>query len=367
MINNTTTQSAVLILQDGTTFKGKALGKIGTSLGKICFNTAMTAYQELVTDTSSSGKILVLTNNHVGNYGVLDADAESPAVQIAGLVCKKFSGKLFSRAKSENSLQTYFENNDITGISDIDTRALVLHLREKGMQNCIISSETDDVKKLTAQLASFVQKNGADISREISCSSPYFVGNENATYKVAVLDFGVKKSVIHWLIEQDAYVKVFPYNSSTKDILDWQPNGILISNGAGNPDKLSKEISNIKQLQESGVALLGVGFGAILLAAANEISISKMLHGHRGANHPVKNLLTGKSEITSQSHDFVIEKKPFEQNKYVELTHINLNDDSVEGFRIKDSKAFAIQFLPRFSHTQSVSIHVFNEFVKLMK
>jgi len=367
MSNNATPQNAVLVLQDGTVFTGKALGKIGTTTGEICFNTSMTGYQEIFTDPSYFGQIVVMTNDHIGNYGTHQAEVESGAIKIAGLICKKFTAKAYSRQTASASLQTYLEENGISGISDIDTRALVVHIRKSGAMNCIISSETDDVQQLKAQLNSVPDMSGLDLAKEVSTKEIYFAGNENAPLKVAVLDCGIKANILNCLTERGVYAKVFPVTTAAEELLAWKPNGIFVSNGPGDPSSMPYAIETVKQLQASGKPFFGICLGHQLLALANGIPTFKMHHGHRGANHPVKNLLTGKSEITSQNHGFEVSRDAIEKSNTVEVTHINLNDNTIEGIRIKNAKAFSVQYHPESSPGPHDSRYLFDDFIASMQ
>lgn len=367
MPNNSNQQNAVLILQDGTIFKGKALGKIGTTTGEICFNTSMTGYQEVFTDPSYFGQIVIMTNDHIGNYGAHALEVESNKVNIAGLICKKFSGNNFSRITAQSSLQSYLEQNNISGISDIDTRALVVHIRQSGAMNCIISSETDDIALLKSKLQAVPDMSGLDLAKEVSTKEIYFSGNENAAKKVAVLDCGIKSNILKCLVERNVYAKVFPVNTKAEELLAWQPDGVFISNGPGDPAAMPYAIETVKKIQESGKPIFGICLGHQLLALANGIPTFKMHHGHRGANHPVKNLLTGKSEITSQNHGFEVSRKDIEKSNSVEITHVNLNDNTIEGIRIKNAKAFSVQYHPESSPGPHDSRYLFDEFVALMQ
>jgi carbamoyl-phosphate synthase small subunit len=224
---------AVLLLQDGTVFYGKAAGKIGTTTGEICFNTGMTGYQEIFTDPSYFGQILVATNSHIGNYGIAKEDIESAgAIKIAGLVCKKFS-TVYSRKQAEMSIQDYFVKDNVVGISDVDTRAIVRHIRDKGAMNAIISSEELDIDKLKAQLLKVPSMVGLELSSRVSTKEAYFLGNPESKYKVAVLDLGAKSNILRCLIERDCYLKVFPWNTSYTSMKEWNPDGFLISKWPG--------------------------------------------------------------------------------------------------------------------------------------
>jgi carbamoyl-phosphate synthase small subunit len=348
----TQSQPAILLLEDGTVFRGNALGKIGTSGGEICFNTGMTGYQEIYTDPSYFGQVIVNTTSHIGNYGVVnELEEESASVKIAGMVCNEFS-PIHSRKTADGSLQEYFEKAGIVGISGIDTRQIVRHIREKGVMNCIISSEILDVEALKAELAKVPPMEGLELSSQVCTQEPYFLGEESAEKKVAVLDLGVKKSILSNLTDRGCYLKVFPAKTSFAEMEAWAPDGYFISNGPGDPAVMPYAVATVKEIVENEKPTFGICLGHQILAQASGLSTYKMKNGHRGLNHPVKNLITGLSEITSQNHGFAVKMEELEANPSVELTHINLNDKTVEGLRRVDKPAFSVQHHPEASpHT----------------
>jgi carbamoyl-phosphate synthase small subunit len=357
---------AILLLADGTVFYGKSLGKIGTTVGEICFNTSMTGYQEIFTDPSYFGQVIIMTNNHIGNYGTRNDEVESKSVKIAGAVFKKYTAYSFSRLTAETSLQDWFEKNNLVGISDVDTRALTIHVRKQGAMNCIISSETTDVEVLKKKLAEAPNMDGLDLAQRVTTHEPYYYGNPEAKLKVAVLDCGIKESILKCMTERGIYAKVFNAKTSFKEMEAFKPNGYFISNGPGDPAPMDYAIHTVKEIQEAGKPLFGICLGHQLLALANGIPTHKMHHGHRGANHPVKNLLTGLCEITSQNHGFEVSREAVEKSTHVEITHVNLNDNTVEGIRIKGRKAFSVQYHPESSPGPHDSRYLFDEFVKSM-
>lgn len=356
---------AVLLLEDGKVFEGKAAGKTGTTAGEICFNTGMTGYQEIYTDPSYFGQIIVMTNSHIGNYGVEDLEVESDSVKIAGMICKKFNHG-YSRPRGDKSLQQYFEDNGIVAICEIDTRALVRYIRDKGAMNCIISSETTDIEALKKQLAKVPSMEGLELSSKVSCKTAYNVGDEKSDLKVAVLDYGAKKNILRSLHERGCYMKVFPMTATMADIMAFQPDGIMLTNGPGDPGVMKKESELVKELVNTGKPVFGICLGHQLLAQSQGISTYKMHAGHRGINHPVLNLKSGKSEITSQNHGFTVNEKEIENNSNIEITHVNLNDKTIEGIRLKDRNAFSVQYHPESSPGPYDSRYLFDEFVKNM-
>ena len=367
MNRNFAPSPAVLLLADGTVFHGKSLGKIGTTVGEICFNTSMTGYQEIFTDPSYYGQTIIMTNDHTGNYGALDTDVESASVKISGLITKKYTAHAYSRLPATESLQDYFERNALVGISDIDTRPLTIHVRKQGAMNCIISSETENIEQLQKQLAQAPGMNGLDLAIKVSTSKPYSYGAESSPLRVAVLDCGIKESILKCMTERGIYAQVFPAKTSFAEMQKFEPHGYFISNGPGDPAAMDYAIQTVKEIQQSGKPIFGICLGHQLLALANGISTHKMHHGHRGANHPVKNLLSGLSEITSQNHGFEVSRADIEKSSTVEITHVNLNDNTVEGIQIKGHKAFSVQYHPESSPGPHDSRYLFDRFVKEMQ
>jgi len=356
---------AILLLEDGKVFYGKAAGKIGIATGEICFNTGMTGYQEIFTDPSYFGQIIVATNVHIGNYGVNNDEVESDSIKIAGLVCKKFN-EFHSRKRSDGSIKDYFIDQNIVSISDVDTRAIVRYIRDKGAMNCIISSETQDVEVLKEKLSMVPSMAGLELSSKVSTSAPYFVGDPNADYKVAVTDFGVKKNILRSLLERGCYLQVFPMKTSFEEMQKWNPDGFMISNGPGDPSVMKDEMATVKTIINSGIPTFGICLGHQLIAEASGISTFKMHKGHRGINHPVKNLITGKSEITSQNHGFGVKAEDVAQVKNMEVTHINLNDNTIEGLRYTDRNVFSVQYHPEACPGPYDSRYLFDDFVSMI-
>ena len=286
-------KTAMLLLEDGTLFRGKAAGKIGTTTGEICFNTGMTGYQEIFTDPSYFGQILVATNAHIGNYGTKQVETESSNIKIAGLICKNFTSE-FSRQQADASIQAYFEEESLVGISDVDTRAIVRHIRHKGAMNAIISSEIEDIAQLKQQLKAVPPMKGLELASQVSTKEAYTFGEEDAKYKVAALDFGIKQNILRCFAERDCYVKVFPAKTSFEELKAFQPDGYFLSNGPGDPAPMGYAVKIAKAILAEDKPLFGICLGHQILALALDIPTYKMHHGHRGINHPVKNLVTGR-------------------------------------------------------------------------
>ncbi|WP_312333676.1 glutamine-hydrolyzing carbamoyl-phosphate synthase small subunit [Sphingobacterium sp.] len=357
---------AILVLEDGTVYHGKAAGKIGTTTGEICFNTGTTGYQEIFTDPSYFGQIMVTTNAHIGNYGIDEDDTESNQIQIAGLVCKNYNIN-YSRKMADESIQNYFEEGNLVGISDVDTRSLVRHIRDKGAMNAIISSETLDVEELKRRLAEVPSMDGLELSSKVTTAEPYFFGNENASLRVAVLDLGIKKNILRNFEARDVYTKVFPAKTTFEEMEKWNPDGYFISNGPGDPAPMDYAIDTVKAILNANKPMFGICLGHQILALANGIRTSKLHNGHRGINHPVKNIIANRCEITSQNHGFGVVAEDIQNSENVEITHVNLNDQSIEGIRIKGQKAFSVQYHPESSPGPHDSRYLFDDFVAMIK
>lgn len=365
-MTNYTKLPAILVLEDGSIYHGKAAGKIGTTTGEICFNTGMTGYQEIFTDPSYFGQIMVNTNAHIGNYGIHEDEIESDSIKIAGLVCKNFN-IAYSRKEAKESIQDYFQRENLVGISDVDTRSLVRHIRSKGAMNAIISSEILDVEALKKKLASVPSMDGLELSSKVSTKEPYFYGDEKAKYRVAVLDLGVKKNILRNFDDRDVYAKVFPAKTSFIEMEAFKPHGYFISNGPGDPSAMPYAIDTVKEILAAEKPLFGICLGHQLLALANDIPTMKMFNGHRGLNHPVKNIIIDHCEVTSQNHGFGVVPDAVKNSDKVEITHINLNDQSIEGIRVKGKKAFSVQYHPESSPGPHDSRYLFDDFIKLMQ
>jgi carbamoyl-phosphate synthase small subunit len=358
---------ALLLLEDGTVFQGRAAGKLGTTTGEICFNTGMTGYQEIFTDPSYTGQVLVATNVHIGNYGIKKDEIESESIKIAGFVCRNFN-EPYSRQLADQSIQAYFEQENLVAIHDLDTRALVQHIRQRGAMNCIISSETDDLDALRAQLAATPSMEGLELSSRVSTREAYFVGNPEARHRVAVMDFGVKKNILRCFDQRDCYLQVFPAKTDFETIKAWKPTGYFLSNGPGDPASMPYAVEITKKMLADDKPLFGICLGQQILALAAGLPTYKLHHGHRGLNHPVKNLQTGRSEITSQNHGFgVLEQAVYDSPSLVEATHLNLNDNTVEGIRLKNAPAFSVQYHPEASPGPHDARYLFDQFVAMLE
>jgi carbamoyl-phosphate synthase small subunit len=359
-------KKALILLADGTIFHGKSIGKEGSAFGEVCFNTGTTGYQEIFTDPSYYGQLMVTTNAHIGNYGTKEDEVESDGVKIAGLICKNFSFE-YSRPAADASLEEFFEKHNTLAIADVDTRALVSYIRDNGAMNAVISTDVDNVDGLKKQLAEQPDMNGLELASQVSTKESYYYGDKNATYKIAALDIGIKKNILRNLAKRDAYIKVFPYNSKFEDLEAFNPDGYFLSNGPGDPEPLVEAQAVAKEIIAKNKPLFGICLGHQVIALANGISTYKMHNGHRGINHPVKNLVTGKGEITSQNHGFAINREETEANGNVEITHVHLNDNTVAGIKLKDKNCFSVQYHPEASPGPNDSVYLFDQFLENIK
>lgn len=357
---------ALLVLEDGSVYEGKAFGTVGTTGGELCFNTGMTGYQEVFTDPSYYGQVLIMNNVHVGNYGVKPEDVESDSVKIKGLIGRNLEEQ-FSRKQAAGSLDEYLQKHNIVAIEGVDTRALVTKVRENGAMNCIISSEILDAEVLKAKLAEVPNMDGLELASIVSTQVPYELGDPASPIRIAVLDFGTKRNILNCMVERGAYVKVFPAKTPLEELKKFSPAGYFISNGPGDPAAMPYAVETIKEVLQEDKPTFGICLGHQLLALANDIPTFKMHHGHRGMNHPVKNLLTGKCEITTQNHGFGVDPEAVRKAEHIEITHVNLNDNSIEGIRVKGKPHFSVQYHPEATPGPHDSRYLFDEFVNMIR
>ena len=358
---------ALLLLSDGTIFHGKAVGdKEATSYGEVCFNTGMTGYQEIFTDPSYFGQLMVTANAHIGNYGATDVETESDKVKISGLICRNFSYN-YSRKDAQESLEQFLDKSDLFAISDVDTRALVAHIRDNGSMNALITTDVENIEALKAKLADVPDMKGLELASKVSTKDPYYFGEENAEVKIAALDIGIKRNILRNLAKRGAYVKVFPYDTTYQEMKSWNPDGYFLSNGPGDPEPLVNAIQVAKDIIADDKPLYGICLGHQVIALANGISTYKMHNGHRGINHPIKNLITGKGEITSQNHGFSINREETEAHPEVEITHVHLNDHSVAGIKMKNKNCFSVQYHPEASPGPNDATYLFDQFIENIK
>lgn len=356
-------QKAIILLADGTIFYGKAVGnKQGSAFGEVCFNTGMTGYQEIFTDPSYYGQLMVATNAHIGNYGTNKDEVESDSVKIAGFIVKNFSYE-YSRGIADKSLEDFLADSNLLAISDVDTRALVSYIRDHGAMNAVISTDVENIEALKKQLEEVPEMNGLELASKVSTKEPYYFGNEDATYKIAALDLGIKKNILRNFAERDAYIKVFPYNATFDELQAFNPDGYFLSNGPGDPQPLVEAQELAKEIMKRDLPLFGICLGHQVIALANGVPTYKMHNGHRGINHPVKNLKTGKGEITSQNHGFAVNREAVEVHPDLEITHVHLNDHTVAGLAMRNKNCFSVQYHPEASPGPHDSSYLFDQFI----
>ena len=359
-------KDAILLLEDGTVFWGKSIGMEGTASGELCFNTGMTGYQEIFTDPSYFGQIMVTTNAHIGNYGVNDDEVESDGMKIAGLVCRNFNFSP-SRVDSDGSLEDYFKSQNKLAIADVDTRAVVSYVRNKGAMNAVISTQVEDIEALKKILADTPNMKGLELASKVSTREPYFVGQADAPIKIAALDLGIKKNILRNLAARGCYIKVFPYDTPLEEMKKWNPDGYFLSNGPGDPEPLKGVQEVARQIIAEDLPLFGICLGHQIIALSQGIETYKMHNGHRGINHPVMNLETGRGEITSQNHGFVVNREQAEASDDVIITHEHLNDHTVAGIRLKGKKCFSVQYHPEAGPGPHDASYLFDQFIEMIK
>ena len=357
-------RTAVLLLKDGRFFCGKNFGAKGETTGEVCFNTGMSGYQEILTDPSYCKQIVTMTAPHIGNYGVNPDDIESDKIQVAGFVIKEETC-IPSNWRSTQSIGDYLQEKQIVGISCIDTRALTRHIRENGAMNGIISAIDSDLESLKKKLAKVPDMIGLDLVQEVSCKENYqFNINGTNKYKVAALDYGIKMNILRLLESNNCNVTVFPAQTTAADIFEFDPDGVFLSNGPGDPAAVTYGIDMVKDMLGKK-PIFGICLGHQILALALGAKTFKLKFGHRGLNHPVKNLESGAVEITSQNHGFAVDLDSLPEN--IIPTHVNLNDNTSEGIRCKDIPAFSVQYHPESSPGPHDSRYLFRQFISMME
>jgi len=358
---------ALIALEDGTVFEGRAFAGSGEVEGELVFNTSMTGYQEILTDPSYKGQIVTLCYPLIGNYGITEEDMESYRAHAAGLVVGECS-RIRSNYRSVKTLPEYLEESGILGIEGVDTRAITLHIRDKGAMKCIMSTEDMDRDSLVAKAKASQGLVGRDLASEVSVKEPMIWQPElqrKTLKRVATIDCGTKYNQLRILQDLGCEVHVFPNNSSAEDILACKPDGLFLSNGPGDPEGVQKTVSEIRKLFEAQIPTFGICFGHQLTALALGGKTFKLKFGHRGGNQPVMNLSTRAVEITSQNHGFCVDKDTLDPNE-VETSHLNLNDQTSEGLRHKKLPLFTVQYHPEAAPGPHDSMYLFHDFMKSM-
>lgn len=369
-------QAAILVLQDGTIFKGRSIGAEGYSTGEVVFNTSMTGYQEILTDPSYARQIINFTNPHIGNTGTNTEDEESSKIWANGLVIRDLP-LLLSNFRSEKTLDEYLKEKNVLGIANIDTRKLTRILREKGsLSGCMMAGDVDE--KIALKMArEFIGLEGVDLAKEVTIASKSkwtegtwglnlgYQSLNAAIYKVVVYDFGIKRNILRMLVDRGAELIIVPAETPASEVLDMNPDGVFLSNGPGDPQPCTYAIEAIKQILETNIPIFGICLGHQLLALASGAKILKMKFGHHGANHPVKDIETKKVMITSQNHGFSIDKSTIPGNLCI--THLSLFDGSIQGVHRTDKPAFGFQGHPEASPGPHDTAPLFDHFFELIK
>ena len=359
-------RKAVLMLEDGTRFEGQSIGAVGTTTGEVAFNTGMYGYQEIFTDPSYKGQVLVMATAHIGNYGVHAEENESKSTQIAGLVVRNFS-EVASRVGEVEPLADRLTRDGIVGIADIDTRGLIQHIRDCGAMNALISSDGTDDATLLAQLKDTPSMEGLELSSGVTRNEAEDAGDPDSQVRIALLDLGNKENITRCLTERGAFVRQFPMDTALADMQAWNPTGWMISNGPGDPSAMKDTIALIQSIIALEQPVFGICLGHQLIALSQGLSTEKMFQGHRGVNHPVKDLESGRCEITSQNHGFVVSRDSLEGQKDIVVTHEHLNDGTVAGIRLEGQPVFSVQFHPEANAGPHDSRHLFDRFVELIQ
>ncbi|MEX0608126.1 MAG: glutamine-hydrolyzing carbamoyl-phosphate synthase small subunit [Balneolaceae bacterium] len=358
-------KKAILALSDGTIVHGRAVGKEGITGGELCFNTSMTGYQEIFTDPSYYGQLMMMTYPHIGNYGTTPRDDEARKVMVAGIITRAFSWE-FSNTMADRSLQEYLEDNEITGISGVDTRKLVRHIRQKGVMNAVISSTELDEKKLVQMAKDWQDMNGLELASKVSREEAQTVNGEK-DFRVAVFDYGIKQNIINSLNGRGCTLRIFPAKTPLEDVKAWEADGYFFSNGPGDPNATAEyALEAVEFAKKSGKPVFGICLGHQLMALSEGIGVKKMFVGHRGANQPVKNLETGLVEISTQNHGFAVDEEALSDEVAV-VTHQNLNDGTIEGLKFKNFPGFSVQYHPEASPGPHDSAYLFDQFIEMMK
>ena len=366
-----TPQPALLVLEDGTAFRGDAVGAVGTAFGEAVFNTSLTGYQEVLTDPSYHRQIVTMTYPHQGNYGVTEEDAESSRVRAAGFVAREVSRRT-SNHRAQGDLDGYLRRAGVVGISEVDTRRLVRHLRDAGAMRAAVSTEVLDADALQRQVAESLHMEGADLTGEVSAPAPYALPADggDARFRVVALDFGLKRTSLRLLTHGGCDVEVLPSAATAGDVLEREPDGVWLSNGPGDPAAVRRGIATIEGLLRAEVPLFGICLGHQLLAEAVGARTYKLKFGHRGTNHPVQNVARRAVEITSQNHGFAVDATTLPEHGAfgrVVQTHVNLSDGTNEGLRCEDAPAFSVQYHPEAAPGPHDARYLFEEFGDLMR
>lgn len=354
---------AKLALADGTVVEGTAIGTRGQTGGELCFNTSMTGYQEIMTDPSYYGQLMMMTYPHIGNYGASDIDMEAEEPMVAGFIVRSFTRR-HSNRQADESLNDFMRRNGLVGIAGVDTRALVRHIRDKGVMNAIISSDELDDDVLVEKARNWPDMAGRELASKVTPETPYTYCEGDGP-RIAVYDFGVKQNILRSFRQRGATVRVVPADTPLDDVLEWHPDGLFFSNGPGDPRAMPDAIERVDRALREGLPVFGICLGHQLMCLAEGFDVYKMFVGHRGANHPVKNLDTERVEVTTQNHGFAVDEDSIDSS-LARVTHLNLNDGTVEGVRFKTFAGLSLQYHPEASPGPHDSHYHFDTFMDLV-
>jgi len=354
---------AKLALADGTVVEGVALGERGLTGGELCFNTSMTGYQEIMTDPSYYGQLMMMTQPHIGNYGASSEDMEAEEPLVAGFIVRDYPRR-HSNPQADETLEAFMQRHDLVGIAGVDTRALVRHVRDEGVMNAVISSEELDDETLVQKAQAWPSMAGRELASKVTTETAYTYC-EGAGPRIAVYDFGVKQNILRSFRRRGCTVKVVPGDTPLDGVLAWDPDGLFFSNGPGDPRPMTDAIETVGDAIDSGLPIFGICLGHQLMSLAEGFDVYKMYVGHRGANHPVKNLDTEQVEVTTQNHGFAVDPDSIDP-EVARVTHVNLNDDTIEGLRFKTFAGMSLQYHPEASPGPHDSHYHFDAFMDLV-
>ncbi len=354
---------ATLALSDGTVVTGTAIGHRGLTGGELCFNTSMTGYQEIMTDPSYVGQLMMMTQPHIGNYGATDEDMEADTPMVAGFIVRDFTRRP-SNPQADETLDTFMKRHELVGIAGVDTRALVRHIRSEGVMNAVISSTEQDSETLVQKARDWPSMAGRELASKVSPDAAYTYCEGDGP-RIAVYDFGVKQNILRSFCARGCTVQVVPGDTPLDDVQAWDPDGLFFSNGPGDPRAMPDAIARVGRALKTGRPAFGICLGHQLMSLAQGFEVYKMFVGHRGANHPVKNLDTGRVEVTTQNHGFAVDAESIDPDA-ARVTHVNLNDDTIEGLEFKTFAGLSLQYHPEASPGPHDSHYHFDRFLEMV-
>ncbi|HMB92707.1 MAG TPA: glutamine-hydrolyzing carbamoyl-phosphate synthase small subunit [Rhodothermales bacterium] len=352
-----------MALADGTVVTGVAIGHRGEAGGELCFNTSMTGYQEIMTDPSYYGQVMMMTYPHIGNYGAMDADMEAASPMVAAMVVRSFTDR-YSNQLADESFERFMKRHELVGITGVDTRRLVRHIRAKGVMNAVVSSVDLDDESLVEKARNWPSMEGLELASRVSVTDAYDYATGDGP-RIAVYDYGCKQNILHSFTNRGCAVRVFPGDTPLKAVMAWNPDGLFFSNGPGDPRAMPDAIATVQEAMKTDVPIFGICLGHQLMALAQGIEVYKMFVGHRGANHPVQNLETRKVEVTTQNHGFAVKQDGID-DAIAEMSHVNLNDRTVEGLRFKTFAGMSVQYHPEASPGPHDSHYLFDQFLGII-